>query len=557
MMGFSMQTKKTTIEFFGGVGTIGGNKICLMAANGSGVLLDFGYDFSIANEFFDDFMKPRQKQILIDGILIGMLPWPQGSLSGIYRKELSKYNRPQIESNYKQIKNPHPILQSLNLDDAPLIREVLISHAHSDHISDIRYLDPAIKLIGSSLTIDFLKIFDTLYSSNSLLSSIYSYKPFFITGINKNGDLTRPTNVKGTKISRKLEGYPSNSYIPCAQGGFEVQIFETDHSIPGSAGFLIYDTKTGTKIVYSGDIRKHGPERQKSLDFILAAKKFAPDVLVMEGTRVSDKTPESNLNSESEVQSSISSLLQEINQKDPEKMVFFSSSNRDFWRLSSFYSAALSAKRTLIVNADTYYILRELNKQGIDFQIDLANIKVFLPRKEWGVYSPLDYSKSPIKKLCEVSVNRREEIELEKKNPRAADFIDLEKDFLIRAEEIYQNPGLYLMFLPYYNFLDLFDLQPPKDSYYILSKSEPWDDEGRIEQNKLEAWLSRYYIESDHIKRYHCSGHASGDEIISIIKTISPKYVFPIHTTHPELFQELLGEEISVILPEYAKKYEI
>ncbi|UYP44382.1 Ribonuclease J [Candidatus Lokiarchaeum ossiferum] len=552
-----MQTKKTILEFFGGVGTIGGNKICLMAANGYGILLDFGYDFSIATKYFDDFMKPRQKQILIDGILIGMLPWPQGSLKGIYRKELCKYNRSQIESNYTYYQKSHPHFTSLNLEDPPKISEVLISHAHSDHISDIRYLDPQIKLIGSSLTIDFLKIFDDLYSSNSLLSNIYSYKPFFITGTNKNGDITRPTKVKGSQINRTLRGFSSSAYIPCAQGGFKVQIFETDHSIPGSAGYLIYDNITGTKIAYSGDIRMHGPERQKSLDFISAAKKFGPDVLIMEGTRVSDNNSEPNLNSEAEVQKSISDLLQEIHKKDPDKMVFFSSSNRDFWRLSSFYAAALSANRKLVVNADTYYILQELNAKGIDFQIDISNVRVFLPRKDWGVYSPLDYSKSPIKKLCEVSASRREEIELEKKRTRVSDFIDLTKDFLIRAEEIHQNPNQFLMFLPYYNFLDLFDLQPPRNSYFILSKSEPWDDEGRIEQSKLEAWLARYDIGSDHIKRYHCSGHASGDEIISIIQTIHPKYVFPVHTTHPELFQKLLDDEIMVILPEYAKKYEI
>ena len=36
----------------------------------------------------------------------------------------------------------------------------------------------------------------------------------------------------------------------------------------------------------------------------------------------------------------------------------------------------------------------------------------------------------------------------------------------------------------------------------------------------------------------HASGHASGDEILVMIKEINPKELITIHTEHPELFKE-------------------
>ena len=72
----------------------------------------------------------------------------------------------------------------------------------------------------------------------------------------------------------------------CAEDGLEVNFFETDHSLPGAGAFLITDKITGIKIVYTGDIRFHGPRSQNALDFVSKAKNFSPDILICEGTRI-------------------------------------------------------------------------------------------------------------------------------------------------------------------------------------------------------------------------------------------------------------------------------
>lgn len=37
---------------------------------------------------------------------------------------------------------------------------------------------------------------------------------------------------------------------------------------------------------------------------------------------------------------------------------------------------------------------------------------------------------------------------------------------------------------------------------------------------------------------YHCSGHATPEELLEMIEKIDPKTVVPIHTESPEFFKE-------------------
>jgi ribonuclease J len=47
----------------------------------------------------------------------------------------------------------------------------------------------------------------------------------------------------------------------------------------------------------------------------------------------------------------------------------------------------------------------------------------------------------------------------------------------------------------------------------------------------------------------HVSCHASGEEILNMIKEINPEKLYPIHTEHPELFNVLNDEGIDIIHP--------
>jgi ribonuclease J len=49
----------TSIDFFGGVDEIGGNKIRVKGENGS-FFFDFGMGFSKANDYLSEFLQPRK-----------------------------------------------------------------------------------------------------------------------------------------------------------------------------------------------------------------------------------------------------------------------------------------------------------------------------------------------------------------------------------------------------------------------------------------------------------------------------------------------------------------
>ena len=135
-----MSSNPTSISFFGGVNEIGGNKIALVSGNGKGILLDFGWSFQISHDYLHSFLTLRKHQRLLDGIFIGDLPKPLGVLKGIYREDL--YENIEKECRNQGIIEGKPT-------EPEFIEEILISHAHSDHIP--RKL-PKTDIISSPIT---------------------------------------------------------------------------------------------------------------------------------------------------------------------------------------------------------------------------------------------------------------------------------------------------------------------------------------------------------------------------------------------------------------------
>ena len=84
---------------------------------------------------------------------------------------------------------------------------------------------------------------------------------------------------------------------------------------------------------------------------------------------------------------------------------------------------------------------------------------------------------------------------------------------------------------------ELIDVKPVPGSVYIRSVTEPFDEEMELDARRIDNWLSLFKL-----RQYgrsgddglHASGHASGPEIIKMIKAINPKKIVPIHTEHPD-----------------------
>lgn len=143
-------------------------------------------------------------------------------------------------------------LVSTNLSyTPPQIDAVLLSHAHVDHIHHIQFVNPEIPVyLGAGAKL-FVEVMEQT-------SSFYNYRKHYYK-----------TFRTGDKIK---------------VGNLVVEPIHVDHSIPAAYEFLIHTSK-GT-IVYTGDLRAHGPRSAMTQEFIEYARACEPIALICEGTRM-------------------------------------------------------------------------------------------------------------------------------------------------------------------------------------------------------------------------------------------------------------------------------
>ena len=232
------------LAFYGGVNEIGGNKV-LVEQRDARFFLDFGFSFSSAKKFFAEFLRPRSFNILADYFELGILP----ELEGMYRNDyLFKAGR--------------------KLTEKLLIDGVVVSHAHADHMQNIALLHKDVTIYCGETTKLFLKIIQTT-SKGGVELELHDYKRAFE---NRRKKESVPRRFKTFRTGRSFR-----------IGSIEVEPVHVDHSIPGAYAFVVYGDET---VVYSGDLRLHGPRSDMTLDFVEKAREAKPDVLIIEGTRV-------------------------------------------------------------------------------------------------------------------------------------------------------------------------------------------------------------------------------------------------------------------------------
>ncbi len=127
-------------------------------------------------------------------------------------------------------------------------------------------------------------------------------------------------------------------------------------------------------------------------------------------------------------------------------------------------------------------------------------------------------------------------------------------DRLVSPDEIHTNPGRFILCLSFFDMKNLIDIDPPPGGLYIYSSSEAYEEEQEIDQRRLRNWLDRFgflYVGFEGSEGLHASGHASGPELLRIVRSISPRVLIPIHTMTPDFYPEhLVGTGINVLLPD-------
>ena len=273
-------------------------------------------------------------------------------------------------------------------------------------------------------------------------------------------------------------------------------------------------------VVYTGDFRFHGYKGDETRQFVKRAAEVEPVAMICEGTRVNS----TQVDSEERVKEVAKERVEKTN-----GLVVVNFPVRDTDRMQSFFQVAQQTDRALVINLKQAYLLELFRESGIATpRIDDDNIRIYIPRKTWGVYKDDRFS---------------EKIQLQ-------DYDYWERELLdhanaVTAKDISEDQDQYVFRCDFFELKELIDVKPEVGSSYIRSVCEPFDLEMELDLKKVENWLAHFGLYPyTHI---HASGHLNYDEIRDVVQTVQPKVLIPVHTQHPEVFKSFHD---NVILPE-------
>ncbi len=437
---------KTSITFFGGVNEIGGNKILLQDRD-TRIFLDFGLSFSKQAAYFAGYLFPRTVNGAGDYLEFGLLP----KLTGLYAEKAIKNTKIRYT--------------------APEIDGIILSHAHLDHIGYLSFIDEEIPVhCGEGTKI----IIDSMEESSRINLRKHEYK-LFRTG-------------KKIRI-----------------GSLEIEPIHVDHSIPAAYGFIIHTSEGG--IVYSGDMRIHGPLSQMTWDFAERASEAEVKVMISEGTRVSPEET-SKIHSEAKVKKESNKIV-----ANSSKLIIASFYSRDIDRFKTFYDIAKNNNRKLVIPIKLAHLLSRLRKDPrleIPDVMKDENIVFYKRRKRSGQFKPGDY-------------------------------YSWEREFLEKAENfgyIRKNQTGIVFNLDLARFTELIDIKPSFGGDFIHSMSEPFSEED-VDSKILHNWLDHFHLKFHQI---HASGHCPSSDLTKVINHIKPRMVVPVHTEYPAMFKKLFRD---------------
>ena len=476
-----------SLHFYGGHYEIGGTKLLLRTNEGQ-VFLEFGKSFETEGRYFEE---PWNPPFHIPSLLsVGALP----DIPGLYRTDA----------------------------DAPPVNGIIISHAHQDHGGCVPYVAPEIPVYVGADTRNLMEIrMETGQSKWSTDDGHVDWRRF------RTGD---GVAVEGSDV--------------------RFRPIHVDHSVPASYGFIL--EAAGKRIAYTGDIRMHGRHASMTEDFLEALREKPLDLLICEGTRVhpSGGDPDDVLRQqmESVYRERMGEQAPEVVRTDcqreedveremgrvignSEGLVLVEVSPIDLDRMYTVWRATSASGRTLVIPAKQAYMLQEGAKR--------TQIKDLVPTEGTALF------------MSQRKKNKRSLAPGEPEDAETKAFYKWEQALADRWEaagsavlwgldgraEIRENGRRYVICAPQVVYIlpELCYRAAPCAIDFILSKSEPFNEEMVFSFDKLLNWLAFYGC-----RRYyqiHVSGHASPDDLRRIVEAANPTTLVPVHTKHPELFQ--------------------
>jgi ribonuclease J len=127
------------------------------------------------------------------------------------------------------------------------------------------------------------------------------------------------------------------------------------------------------------------------------------------------------------------------------------------------------------------------------------------------------------------------------------------KNKIVDVFEVSKQQCKAVLAMSFYDLEELIEIKPEPGSCYVLSASEPFNEEMEIDFERLVNWLRHYGLPQYHV---HVSGHIMPLQLKTALKEIGSAKIFPVHTENAELFGKFMRKQKSqVILPEKNREY--
>jgi ribonuclease J len=294
-------------------------------------------------------------------------------------------------------------------------------------------------------------------------------------------------------------------------GSVEVEPIHVDHSVPGAYGFIIHTTEGA--VVYSGDFRLHGTKPEMTQDFVQAAAATKPIAMLCEGTNLIG----ADYSTENEVNAKLGKVV-----SSSQNLVLAAFRHTDIDRTRTLSEVASRNHRKLAISLRQAYVLNKLKAdKSLEFpSVDSSDFLIFKREKK--------------------TYYRWEQAILGLSN-------------VVDAEQVQKIQNQVILATGFADLKELLYMRPDSGSSFVLSSSEPFNEEMEIEYDKFVNWLDHFGLPMFHI---HCSGHIMPTEIKQVITKIAPQTLFPIHTEYPELYSKFVSDVTKVQLPQKNRQYE-
>lgn len=300
-----------------------------------------------------------------------------------------------------------------------------------------------------------------------------------------------------------------------AIGNLEIEPIHVDHSVPGAYGFIIHSSE-GT-IVYTGDFRTHGAKPQMTMDFVEKAREAEPVAVITEATNMTG----ASISSEAEVEGKLNAIVAQS-----EGIILADFASTDVDRLNSFHRIAKRNGRCLTVSLRQAYLMEGLRK---DKGLSLPNLNdedILIFRKSKKKYDRWE-----------------------------SQIIEEYQGKIVDVFEVSKRQCKVILAISFYELEELVVIQPTAGSCYVLSASEPFNEEMEMDFERLLNWLRHYGLPQYHA---HVSGHIMPLQLKNILKEINPSKIFPVHTENAELFAKFVRDlKSQVIITEKCMEYKV